>query len=51
MVTLFQNWSKINGWFRICFFIFLFGSFILAQVTGNLGIAIRQKAQLMPFLF
>jgi hypothetical protein len=29
----------------------LFGSFALAQVTGNLGIAMRQKAQLMPFFF
>ena len=30
---------------------FLFGSFILAQVSGNLGIAMRQKAQVMPFFF
>ncbi len=45
------SWSKWNGWFRICLFIFILGSFILAQVTGNLGIAIRQKAQFMPFFF
>ena len=45
------NWSGWNGWFRICLFFFLFGSFALAQVTGNLGIAMRQKAQLMPFFF
>lgn len=44
-------WGDWNGWFRICLFFFLFGSFALAQVTGNLGIAMRQKAQLMPFFF
>jgi hypothetical protein len=26
-------------------------SFMLAQVSGNLGIAIRQKAQIMPLFF
>ncbi len=45
------TWADWNGWFRICLFIFLFGSFVLAQVTGNLGIAMRQKAQFMPFFF
>lgn len=45
------NWKNYNGYFRICLFVFLFGSIALAQVTGNLGIAIRQKAQLMPFFF
>jgi hypothetical protein len=45
------SWGQWNGWFRICLFIFLFGSFALAQVTGNLGIAMRQKAQFMPFFF
>lgn len=44
-------WSDWNGWFRICLFFFLFASFALSQVTGNLGIAMRQKAQLMPFFF
>lgn len=47
----FRNWKHWNGWFKICFFFFLFGSFILAQVSGNLGIAMRQKAQVMPFFF
>lgn len=47
----FIYWRYWNGWFRICLFFFLFGSFALAQVTGNLGIAMRQKAQLMPFFF
>ena len=46
-----QNWLHWNGWFRISIFVFLLGSFILAQVTGNLGIAMRQKAQFMPFFF
>ncbi len=45
------TWSDWNGWFRICLLAFLFGSFALAQVTGNLGIAMRQKAQFMPFFF
>ena len=45
------NWRNWNGWFRICFFFFLLGSFILAQVSGNLGIAMRQKTQIMPFFF
>lgn len=44
-------WSDWNGWFRISIFVFVLGSFILAQVTGNLGIAMRQKAQFMPFFF
>ena len=47
----FLTWNKWNGWFRICLFIFFLGSFILAQVSGNLGIAMRQKAQFMPFFF
>jgi hypothetical protein len=45
------NWRHWNGWFKICFFFFLLGSVILAQVSGNLGIAMRQKAQMMPFFF
>jgi hypothetical protein len=45
------NWKEWNGWFRISFFIFIFGSIALAQIAGNLGIAIRQKAQIMPLFF
>ncbi len=45
------HWRDWNGWFRICLFFFLLGSIILAQVSGNLGIAMRQKAQMMPFFF
>ncbi len=47
----FKNWSKWNGLFKIFVFAFLIGSFILCQVTGNLGIAMRQKVQFMPFFF
>ena len=49
--NIFFTWSKLNGWFRISMLIFILGSIILAQITGNLGLAIRQKAQLMPFFF
>ena len=38
------KWKYFNGWFLICGFTFLLGSFALAQVSGNLGIALRQKA-------
>jgi hypothetical protein len=47
----FFNWSNINGWFRIGIIFFLIGSLILSQISGNLGIAMRQKAQLTPFFF
>jgi len=47
-ITQFKNW---NGLFKIFIFIFLLTSFILAQVSGNLGIILRQKSQLMPFFF
>ena len=46
-----KSWKYWNGYYRIALFIFLLGSFILAQVSGNLGIAMRQKAQFMPFFF
>jgi hypothetical protein len=45
------NWKRWNGWFRISFFIFIFGSIALSQIAGNLGIAMRQKAQIMPLFF
>lgn len=51
LIQSFKNWKNWNGWFRICLIFFLLGSLALAQITGNLGIAIRQKAQLMPFFF
>lgn len=46
-----RSWGKWNGLMRILFFIFLYGSISLAQIAGNLGIAMRQKAQIMPLLF
>lgn len=49
--SMFRFWKNWNGFFKISFFVFLFGVFVLAQVAGNLGIALRQKAQIMPFFF
>ena len=46
-----RSFPEWNGWYRSCLFIFLLGSIILAQVSGNLGIAMRQKAQIMPLFF
>lgn len=43
------SWKNWNGWFKIMLFFFLFASLALSQITGNLGIAMRQKAQIMPF--
>jgi hypothetical protein len=48
------GFSKIirwNGFFIIGFFSFMIASLALAQVSGNLGIALRQKAQIMPLFF
>jgi hypothetical protein len=47
----FKYWSHLNGWYRICIIMFILASIVLSQVTGNLGIALRQKAQIMPLLF
>lgn len=47
----YKYWSQLNGWYRICIFMFILASIVLSQVTGNLGIALRQKAQIMPLLF
>ncbi|MCX6210395.1 MAG: hypothetical protein NTZ59_13070 [Bacteroidetes bacterium] len=49
--TLFTKIKHFNGLFLCCLFAFILGSFVLAQVSGNLGIALRQKAQLMPLFF
>ena len=48
---LIKNWDAYNGYYRVSLFMFLIASIILAQVSGNLGIALRQKTQIMPFLF
>lgn len=42
---------SLNGYFMICFISFLVVSLSLAQISGNLGIAVRQKAQIMPLFF
>ena len=42
---------SLNGFFIICFISFLVVSISLAQISGNLGIAVRQKAQIMPLFF
>ncbi len=42
---------SLNGYFMICFISFLVVSISLAQISGNLGIAVRQKAQIMPLFF
>ena len=47
----YKYWVHLNGWYRICIIMFILSSVVLSQVTGNLGIALRQKAQIMPLLF
>jgi hypothetical protein len=49
--TFVTNLKKFNGFYLSCLFAFVLGSFVLAQVSGNLGIALRQKAQIMPLFF
>ena len=44
-------WKKSNGFHKAAFFTFLLAAISLAQISGNLGIAIRQKAQIFPLLF
>lgn len=46
-----KKWKLLNTYYRILVFSFLFGSIILAQVGGNLGIIMRQKSQIMPLFF
>jgi hypothetical protein len=47
----FAQIHRWNGFIIIGFFSFLIASLALAQVSGNLGIALRQKAQIMPLFF
>ena len=44
-------WNKANGFHKTSIFFLIMGAFALAQISGNLGIAMRQKAQLMPLFF
>lgn len=46
-----KKWKQLNTYYRILAFSFLFTSIALAQVGGNLGIIMRQKAQIMPLFF
>jgi hypothetical protein len=46
-----KNFGQLNGWYRILIIMFFLTSIILSQVTGNMGIAIRQKSQIMPLFF
>lgn len=44
-------WKGSNGFHKAAVFIFLLAAISLAQISGNLGIAIRQKSQIMPLFF
>lgn len=44
-------WSGSTGFHKSALFILLLAAISLAQISGNLGIAIRQKAQIFPLLF
>ncbi len=46
-----KKWKQLNTYYRLLLFSFLFASIALAQVGGNLGIIMRQKAQIMPLFF
>jgi hypothetical protein len=41
----------MSSFILVSFVFFLFASIFLAQVCGNLGMAVRQKAQIMPIFF
>jgi hypothetical protein len=44
-------WNKSSGFHKTALFFLVMAAFTLAQISGNLGIAMRQKAQLMPLFF
>jgi hypothetical protein len=44
-------WNKASGFHKTAIFFLIMAAFTLAQISGNLGIAMRQKAQLMPLFF
>jgi hypothetical protein len=44
-------WTGSTGFHKIAFFVFLLSAISLAQISGNLGLAIRQKSQIFPLLF
>jgi hypothetical protein len=51
LVNFPQFWTGSTGFHKIAFFVFLLAAISLAQISGNLGIAIRQKSQIFPLLF
>jgi hypothetical protein len=48
---IFMGSKKMDSFMLISFVFFIFCSIFLAQVCGNLGMAVRQKAQIMPIFF
>ena len=44
-------WTGSTGFHKIALFVFLLAAISLAQISGNLGIAIRQKSQIFPLFF
>lgn len=44
-------WKRSNGFVLTSFFVLILVSILLSQVSGNLGIAIRQKSQIIPLYF
>jgi hypothetical protein len=51
MIFIPSFWRGSNGFHKSAVFIFLLAAISLAQISGNLGIAIRQKSQIMPLFF
>jgi hypothetical protein len=51
LVNLPLFWNGSTGFHKIAFFVFLLSAISLAQISGNLGLAIRQKSQIFPLLF
>ena len=44
-------WRGSTGFHKIALFVFLLSAISLAQISGNLGLAIRQKSQIFPLFF
>lgn len=47
-IIIFNNFKSVNSFFIILIVAFFMSSLALCQITGNLGIAVRQKAQIYP---
>lgn len=48
---LIRGAKKIDNFMLVSFVFFVLTSIFLAQVCGNLGMAVRQKSQIMPIFF